>query len=106
MLNFLWWFAVGPAVGWLTGKLMRTTAGGLLAAISGLVGAFLVGTVCDLLDFELSSSGPGSILIGMVGAFLSTLVFCKAIAKDSQAPSRAANGRSSSFTSYKSRMRK
>jgi len=104
MLNFLWWFVVGPAVGWLTAKLMRTTASGLLAAISGLVGAFLVGTVCDLLDFELSSSIPGSMLIGMVGAFIATFIFCKVIAKDSQAPSRPANARS--YTSYKSRMRK
>ncbi len=105
MLNFLWWFVVGPAVGWLTGKVMRTPASGLMAAISGLVGAFLVGTVCDLLDFEFSGSIPGSMLIGMVGAFLSTFVFCKVIARDTHAPSRPATGRSS-YTSYKSRMRK
>lgn len=105
MLNFLWWFVVGPAVGWLTAKVMRTSASGLLAAISGLIGAFLVGTVCDLLDFELSSSIPGSVLIGMVGALISTIIFCKAIAKDSEAPSRPAGARSS-YTSYKSRMRK
>jgi uncharacterized membrane protein YeaQ/YmgE (transglycosylase-associated protein family) len=104
MLSFLWWFVVGPAVGWLTGKLMRISGNGLLPAISGLVGAFLVGTVCDLLDLEISSSGPGSILIGIVGALLVTVIFCKVVKKDAQGTPRLANTRS--YTSYKSRMRK
>jgi uncharacterized membrane protein YeaQ/YmgE (transglycosylase-associated protein family) len=104
MLSFLWWFVVGPAVGWLTGKLMRIPGNGLLPAVSGLVGAFLVGTVCDLLDFELSASGPGAILIGIVGALVVTIIFCKVVKKDAQGTPRLAGTRS--YTSYKSRMRK
>jgi uncharacterized membrane protein YeaQ/YmgE (transglycosylase-associated protein family) len=104
MLTFLWWFVVGPGVGWLTGKLMRIPGKGLLPAIAGLVGAFLVGAVCDLLDLEISASGPGSILIGIVGALVVTVIFCKVVKKDSQGTPRIASDRS--YTSYKSRMRK
>jgi uncharacterized membrane protein YeaQ/YmgE (transglycosylase-associated protein family) len=102
MLSFLWWFIVGPAVGWLTGKMMRVPGNGLLAAVSGLVGAFLVGTVCDLLDFELSGSVAGSVLIGIVGALIVTIIFCKVVAKDAKGTPRMAATRS--YTSYKSRM--
>ena len=104
MLNFLWWFVVGPLVGWLAGKLMRAGGSPWLDAAAGLVGAIVIGTACDLLGFIVSSSGLDAALSGAAGALVVTFVFRKVIAKDSEALPNPSSRKS--YTSYKSRLGK
>jgi uncharacterized membrane protein YeaQ/YmgE (transglycosylase-associated protein family) len=104
MLNFLLWFVVGPLVGWLAGKLMRTGGNPWLDAAAGLVGAIVVGTACDLVGFTVSNTLVGSALSGAAGALAVTVVFRKLIAKESDVLAKPSSRKS--YTSYKSRMGK
>jgi uncharacterized membrane protein YeaQ/YmgE (transglycosylase-associated protein family) len=104
LLNFLWWFVVGPAVGWLAGKLMRSTGSAGLDALAGLVGAILAGAVCVLIGFDLSNSALGACITGAAGALAVTFIYKRVAAKEAGAAPRKTNARS--YTSYKSRMDK
>lgn len=104
MLNFLWWFVVGPIVGWVTGRVMRAQGGWWLDVIAGLIGAFVMGTACTLLDLDFVNSPEGSALVGGVGALIVVLVF-RWSTRNKNAMALPRSG-SRSYTSYKSRMRK
>jgi len=104
LLNFLWWFVVGPAAGWLAGKLMRSTGGAGLDALAGLVGAILAGALGVFIGFDFSNSALGACLTAAVGALAVLLIYKRVAAKEAGAAPRKANSRS--YTSYKSRMDK
>ena len=104
MLNFLWWFTVGPVVGWLAGRLMRTRQAWWLDAIAGLVGAILAGTACELLGMDFSTTEIGAGLVGAAGALLVTLVVRKTTGEKFAPEAKQSSARS--FTSYKSRIGK
>ena len=103
MTNFLWWFAVGPLAGWLTGRLMRTEGWGWIDALSGLVGGIAGGIVLDALGIVESHNLTGTLLAAAGSAAVFTFVFCK-LAADRLRPSARSSARS--YTSYKSRMGK
>ncbi len=105
MLNFLWWFLVGPLVGWVAGRLMRTRQAWWLDAIAGLVGAILAGTACELLGLDFSSTEIGAVLVAAAGALIVTFVFRK-VAGEKLATLPKRSSTRSSYTSYKSRIGK
>lgn len=105
MLNFLWWFVIGPIAGWLVGVLMKTRHIGWLNAAAGLVGAVLAGVGVEILGFEPSRTDLGAALTGAAGAVSVTFIFARVIAQKS-ASARPSSSRSRSYTSYKSRMGK
>jgi uncharacterized membrane protein YeaQ/YmgE (transglycosylase-associated protein family) len=105
VLNFVWWFLVGPIAGWLVGKVMKTSHIGWLNAAAGLVGAVLAGVLTELLGFDPSRTGLGAALTGAAGAITVTFIFAKVIAPKST-PAQSSSSKSRSYTSYKSRMGK
>jgi uncharacterized membrane protein YeaQ/YmgE (transglycosylase-associated protein family) len=103
-MNFLVWFVIGPIVGWLTGILMRKPGNGWLDAVAGLIGAFLLGTICDLLALDASDTLLTATLFGAAGALAVTFIFRKVLSRKANgAPKGPSAG---SYTSYKSRMDK
>ena len=104
MLNFLWWFVVGPVVGWVTGRVMRAQGGWWLDVIAGLIGAFVVGTACTLLGLDFASSQEGAPLVGAIGALVVVIVFRWSTRNKSAMAQPRPSSRS--YTSYKSRMQK
>jgi len=105
MLNFLLWFVVGPVVGWLAGRVMRTNHNGWLDALAGLVGAILVGTGCELFGLDFSSTPIGAAVTAAAAAVVVTILF-RVTAGDKLASATKPGNRRSSYTSYKSRMGK
>jgi uncharacterized membrane protein YeaQ/YmgE (transglycosylase-associated protein family) len=105
MFNFVWWFAVGPIVGWLVGRLMRSRHNGWLDALAGLVGAILVGTFCEFAGFSATYTQIDACLTGGAGALVVSFIFSKLLATKTAAIPRTSTSRSS-YTSYKSRMGK
>jgi uncharacterized membrane protein YeaQ/YmgE (transglycosylase-associated protein family) len=107
MFNFLWWFVVGPIVGWLVGKVMRSAHNGWFDVLAGLFGAIAVGTFCELAGISATYTPLVACFSGGAGALIVTFIFCKVIgAKAAAIAPRAPASRSSSYTSYKSRMGK
>jgi uncharacterized membrane protein YeaQ/YmgE (transglycosylase-associated protein family) len=105
MLNFVWWFAVGPLIGWLSGKLMRSGHNGWLDALAGMVGAVVFGILCEMVGFNVTNTSLDAAVAGAAGAMVVTFIFAKAIASKSDGLPRQ-SGTRSSYTSYKSRMGK
>jgi uncharacterized membrane protein YeaQ/YmgE (transglycosylase-associated protein family) len=103
MFNFVWWFVAGPIAGFLTGRLMRAPHG-WIDALTGLLGAILVGTVMTLAGLNPTYTEIESVLIAAAGGALVAYVFRKVSApkRDPALP----KGGSRSYTSYKSRMGK
>jgi uncharacterized membrane protein YeaQ/YmgE (transglycosylase-associated protein family) len=104
MLNFLWWFAAGPLVGWGLGRLMRSGHNPWLDALAGLVGAILAGTVCALTGLADSTAPLEALVIAVAGALVVTFCFHKAVGGKIAASAKRSGSRS--YTSYKSRMGK
>ena len=105
MLFFLWWFVVGPVVGWVVGRLMRSGHNGWLDALAGLIGAILIGTICDLVGFSSASTPVDAMISGVGGALIVSFLFGKLVPGKSVALPGRPSARSS-YTSYKSRMGK
>jgi uncharacterized membrane protein YeaQ/YmgE (transglycosylase-associated protein family) len=105
MLNFLWWFVVGPLVGFLAGKLMKTSHSGWLNAVAGLFGAILGGTLCEFAGFAATYTWVEACLSGGAGALLVAIIFGKLLGNKTASAPRQSSSRST-YTSYKSRMGK
>jgi len=105
MLNFLWWFLVGPIVGWIVGRLLRSSHNGWIDALVGLVGAILVGTAVEFAGFSPTYTAVDACISGGAGALIVTFFVGKVIAKKSVALPKPSSSRSS-YTSYKSRIGK
>jgi uncharacterized membrane protein YeaQ/YmgE (transglycosylase-associated protein family) len=106
MLNFLWWFFVGPFVGWIAGRFMRNSQNPWLDALAGLVGAFLLGTLCELAGFNVTYTPLDAALTGAAGALVVTLAFRIAMSQKKTGAAKSSGSRAGSYTSYKSRMGK
>lgn len=71
----LWWIMIGSLAGWVTGKMMKSSAFGWIQDISiGIAGAMIGGFVMRGFGFSAQGGSFFAILAATMGAMLLTLL--------------------------------
>jgi uncharacterized membrane protein YeaQ/YmgE (transglycosylase-associated protein family) len=71
----LWWIIIGSLAGWVTGKMMKSSAFGWVRDISiGIAGAMFGGFVMRGLGFSAQGGSFFAILVATIGAMLLTFI--------------------------------